>query len=138
LTREQLRRFNQIALQDMGARAFQEPDVIAYLELNDEQRSLIRTIRANEWALFDAGTDSDQCPPDEPGGPPRKVMKRDKDDHGHHPIRFGTSKNTLERIVREVLTEAQAAKWQELTGKPFEHFPLHLEPPGKHFGGPPG
>jgi hypothetical protein len=115
LTRKQLDRLRQIALQRQGPRAFEDAEVTAALKLTARQREQIRTI---VFEAFFAG-------------------------RGCHPGREGPAKGAeagpspIEKIVTTVLTAEQQRKWEKLTGEPFKGPPpgppQRPGPPG-HFG----
>lgn len=100
LSRDQLRRLLEIALQWGGTAAFQDPDVIAALELTRYQRERIleiveKTSQEYVWnsaasARFQPGTKRQRLAPATP----------------------------MEQIL-EVLSDQQKKRWNELTGKPF-------------------
>jgi serine/threonine protein kinase len=100
----QLRRFHEIALQDLGPLAFSDPEVAETLQLGPEQKKQIRALQdqarfppglagANRWEQFE------------------KARQR-----------------AQEKIVA-LLTTEQKQKWDELVGKPFERKPFR--PPGR-------
>ena len=92
LTSAQRTRLRQIGLQAEGPGAFNEPEVVAELELTAEQRDRIRTIE--EEALF--GWMRGPRPSTTPGTP---------------------EKSANERLVA-VLTEDQVRRWKAMTGEP--------------------
>jgi serine/threonine protein kinase len=108
LTSVQLRRFHQLALQDLGPNAFSDPDVVEVLQLTLEQRKQIRTFQ--EPARF---------PPGPPDGRRWEQLEEAK-------------RRARDKIVG-LLTADQKRQWQELLGKPFVFRPPPFRPPG-----PPG
>ena len=113
LTRDQVNRLRQIALQWKGARAFEDLEVTAALKLTANQRERIRSI-------LNPG-------PGRPGKP------------GKPPDQFAQAQ--VDKIIKTVLTVEQARRWQELTGEPgppppsYDHHPDRRDPPP---GPPPG
>jgi hypothetical protein len=131
LSPEQVRRLRQIALQTQGPSAFREPEIAAALTLTAQQRERIRAIEADlfpvrlEWhasgeplparkgeAGWSIGGERRASgeplpePPEQPH-PPNLRAARDK--------------------MLAVLTAEQKAKWEEMTGKPFEgKLPFHF------------
>ncbi len=89
LTDAQMRRFQQLALQQRGVRAFSDPDVIVALGLTVEQRKRIKAIEEKDG--------------------PRPGLGRPGWD----------SNRARDRIFAEVLTANQKRKWNDLLGKPF-------------------
>jgi serine/threonine protein kinase len=111
LTSRQLRRFHQIALQDLGPNAFSDPDVVEVLQLTLEQRKQIRTCQEQA-----------RCPP----GPPDARRREQLED---------VKRRAREKIV-SLLTPDQKRQWQELVGKPFAFKPPPGRPPGERRGEP--
>ena len=113
LTQAQLGRLTQIALQTRGLHAFQEPEVIAALDLTKDQREQLNELARHLPAprADDHGPppkhDWDGPPPDEGEGPPRRGGPRPEKEHDMH-----------EALA--LLTPAQREKWNELTGPPFD------------------
>ena len=100
LTGAQLRRLEQIDLQQAGPKIFYETKVIDALKLTSAQRQKIREIEAAVFAELRP----------EPGGGFRP---------GGPAPRFEEAKRLgVERILA-VLTPEQRARWTELTGTPF-------------------
>jgi serine/threonine protein kinase len=101
LSADQLRRLKQIDLQIQGLRAFHEPDVVDALQLTSAQRAKIRLIEEEAFH-----------PPSEgPGHGPRSAEDyRERDRKNRAAL----------TQVQALLSREQAARWQELIGKPFE------------------
>jgi hypothetical protein len=97
LTPEQFRRFQQIALQDLGPAAFRDPDLVAALKLTAEQRERIRAIEID--TLFGK--------PDgfRPGQPPTWEARAE------------AMRSAMEK-AQALLTEEQARQWKKMTGEP--------------------
>ncbi len=109
LSTAQLARLRQIALQERGLHAFQEPEVVDALKLTRAQRRQLREIIG--------------APP--PPGGPRSGPKSRPDGPGDKPPP-GPSKGPPEEGPKPrtqqalaVLTPEQQKRWRELTGDPF-------------------
>jgi serine/threonine protein kinase len=97
LTREQVIRLRQIGLQSDVSDAFRDSEVRAVLNLTPEQRERIRAIE--DAAFFEHMKPLGRPTPAETTEPkPRPLNER----------------------ILAVLTEAQAQRWQEMTGEPFK------------------
>jgi hypothetical protein len=124
-------RLRQIDLQTKGPMAFRDPAVVAALKLTPEQQDRIKLIEADRMFMFRPdGPRPDGHRGPGPGGPP-----------------FGPKKgpDQMRRPdmvpILAVLTDDQQARWQELTGRPFNgRRPFGGGPggPGGRFGPPPG
>ncbi|MBI1914625.1 MAG: serine/threonine protein kinase [Planctomycetes bacterium] len=114
LSREQLRRLGQIALQLRGAAAFREADVAKALNLTDSQKERISAIEAEMFF-----------------GPPEFW-------HGD-PSRGDLWKALEQKLqvasqrIQDMLTEQQAKQWKKMTGEQFKG-PTRLCLPPWHFG----
>jgi serine/threonine protein kinase len=95
LSRNQLDRLRQIALQCQGPMAFREPEVARELKLTVKQKE---QIHAEASAIFSRGSRR--------GGPPAASDEQ-------------KLKTGMERIQAVVLTQEQAKRWKELTGAPY-------------------
>jgi hypothetical protein len=98
---EQVKRFRQIAIQVLGARAFTRPDVMAALKLTDIQKQQVDIV-LKHMAVEVKGLR-------QPGGNRSAVQKKMRE----------LTKTGQEKIV-QTLTAEQQAKWKELTGEPFK------------------
>ncbi len=103
LTPDQSRRLQQIAVQQMGIRAFRHPAVIKALSLTAEQQQAI--VRRYQLELF----------PQKPIFTSldislKQVAETVMEMHRRH----------LNSIVAKELSAPQQARWKELTGKPLE------------------
>lgn len=109
----QLQRLPQIALQCQGPRAFHESDVANALKLTPQQRARMNVIEA-EMAPF----------PNFEGrrGPPSFEAMEER------------ARATVKRMLT-VLTDAQLAQWNEMTGAPYEGPMIQHR---MHFNGRPG
>jgi hypothetical protein len=92
LTPAQAVRLNQLALQQRGARAFRDAEIIEKLRLTKEQRARIRN-----WS--------------EEGQLIRQWLP-DKE-------RRARSAALVDRITRELLSQDQHSEWRRLVGEPF-------------------
>jgi serine/threonine protein kinase len=108
---EQSRRLKQIALQQAGAGAFRDPEVVRTLQLTDGQKDQIRTIQVKARRPPPWGGHG-------PGGR-RPEGKRAED------FRNGT----LQQILN-VLTAQQRQQWEGLVGEPFKGEIRHAHPMG--------
>jgi serine/threonine protein kinase len=100
----QLRRFREIALQDLGPAAFTDPEVAETLQLSPEQKKQIRALQEQvRW-------------PPGPPGPPNPARWE----------QFDKAKRQAQEKIVGLLTADQKRKWDDLVGKPFERKP----PPG--------
>jgi len=109
---EQIKRFEQIQVQQAGLNAFATPRVQETLKLNDDQRSKIREmIEEQNQAMRDAfqggagGNQSDR----------QAAMQKLTE----------MRKRATEKALA-LLTDSQRTSYKELTGEPFE---IRLEPP---------
>jgi hypothetical protein len=129
LSPDQLRRLRQIALQLQGPAALLESEVASYLKLTAQQKERIRAIEAEMFFALPGR------PPGVPGpgplggpgpGDPRTAPEQARKAAGER--------------VQAVLTEEQAKRWGEMTGKPFEGPAPFRLPPGSfgRYGGPKG
>ena len=100
----QLKRFEQIELQQRGVEALADAEVQAKLRLSDSQKDKIKSIH-------DALTEQMRANRPAPGG------------GGDFQAAFqkmrALSKEALEKALA-VLTDAQRQTWKEMTGEPFE------------------
>jgi eukaryotic-like serine/threonine-protein kinase len=99
LTPEQRARLRQIGLQAEGPGAFNEPEVVAELELTAEQRDQIRTIE--DETLFGWMKGVRPAAPGESGPRDRPANER----------------------ILAVLTDEQVQRWRTMTGEPV-NFPI--------------
>jgi serine/threonine protein kinase len=95
---EQARRLEQIAWQQAGVGAFRDHQVVAALQLTEEQKEQIRAIQA---ARRDRGP--------RPGGPRPEAARKAED----------SRKIALDQALG-VLTPQQREQWQQLIGEPFK------------------
>jgi Spy/CpxP family protein refolding chaperone len=105
---DQLKRFEQIELQNRGAMAFSDPDIQKKLNLTGDQKDKIRGIvedsNAQRRELFQ-GFQSDR------EGTMKKMQELNRE--------------TMSKAAN-VLTSEQKATWKELAGEPYE---VKFEPP---------
>jgi serine/threonine protein kinase len=101
------KRLRQIELQLQGPRAFQDSYAAPELKLTTKQKREIRKIQDESMgAFFDKRW---------PGG-----FGKGKDHHDKGKDFERIQKASVQRIVDKVLTAEQKARWQELTGAPFQ------------------
>jgi hypothetical protein len=131
LDAEQDRRLGQLLIQWQGLSAFKEPEVVAALELTNDQRAAIRKI---EREFFSRRPEEDRGPPDG-AGPRRDRGRHDGRPERRPPREPGGPKPHDDRQamtkVMGVLNQDQILRWKELTGEPVDG--LHKPP----FEGPP-
>jgi Spy/CpxP family protein refolding chaperone len=99
---DQIKRFGQIQMQQMGAMAFQNADVLQKITLTDDQKSKVKEI-----------TDDLQAQR-------RELFQGFQDDREGTLKKMATlNKETNEKALA-VLTDEQKKTWKEMTGEPFE------------------
>lgn len=107
---DQIKRFDQISLQQRGLQAFTDPELLKKIDLNDDQKAKIRDIGQEVQAQR------------------QEIMQGFQDD------REGTMKkmNTLRKESIDkalaVLTDSQKKTYKEMSGEPFE---VKYEPPAR-------
>ena len=113
LKSEQMKRYRQIQLQQLGLMAFTEPDVQSQLKLSDEQVGLIRKINAESQT---------QRREFAQGGGNRGEMQKKGAILG---------KESMDKALA-VLSADQKQAWQDMNGEPFEvrfqGFPVFRRP----------
>jgi len=120
LTRVQINRLRQIALQCQGPTAFRDPQVVAALKLSPEQRKQIRGLESN---LFFEKREFDRPPP------PPKGPKKGFDDKRFEDKRFQEKRDAVMKQINEVLSADQAKQWRQMIGDPF-HSKMPIFLPG--------
>jgi hypothetical protein len=112
---EQMKRYRQIQLQQLGLMAFTEPDVQSKLKLSDEQVGRIRKINAQSQS---------QRREFAQGGRNRGQMQKKVETPG---------KDSMDKALA-VLSVDQKRAWNDMTGEPFEvrfqGFPVFRRPNG--------
>ncbi|MGC8668939.1 MAG: hypothetical protein ACP5VE_12570 [Chthonomonadales bacterium] len=114
----QLKRFKQLEIQRQGAQAFRNPEVVNALQLTQEQNDKIAgVLRDMMQAMRDAmqGVDFRNMTDDD-RAKLQATQKRVSDE--------AMSK------IQAILSDAQKAKWKEMTGAPFT-FPAFRMPGGR-------
>lgn len=96
----QRKRLQEIAIQQNGPRAIQDPEVAAELKLSDEQRTKLATAVAENTKAFEAGF-----------GQGRQEEWRQ---------RMGQLADEADARLSAVLTDEQKQQLDELKGQPFE------------------
>ncbi|HEV3342816.1 MAG TPA: serine/threonine-protein kinase [Pirellulales bacterium] len=132
LDAEQMHRLGQLLVQWQGLSAFKEPEVIAALELTNDQRAAIRKI---EREYFSKRLEEDRGPPDGPGrgrgrhegGKPDRRPPPPGDRRGPKPHE---DREAISKVIG-LLNQDQILRWHELTGATVDG--LHKPP----FDGPP-
>ena len=95
---EQMKRFEQIALQQQGIRAFASPDVQGRMKLTDDQKTKVRAMADEADAAMQSGEGSMQ----------ERMQKA-----------MALQKAQMEK-AHAMFNDEQKAAWTELTGTPFE------------------
>jgi len=113
---EQMKRYRQIQLQQLGLRAFTEPDVQSKLKLTDDQVGQIRRINA------DSQSQRRELSQGGGGGGNREEMRKKEATLG---------KESMDKALA-VLSADQKQAWKDVTGEPFEvqfqGFPVFRRP----------
>jgi serine/threonine protein kinase len=107
LDADQLRRFKQLAVQNLGLRAFSDADVVTALSLTPEQKRRVRELQEEAHAPL--------LLRHEPGRPDFEARR--------------TREQQVRAKILDLLTPTQRQKWSELIGKPFQFDPPR-PPPG--------
>jgi len=117
----QMKRLNEIYIQQLGTRAFEDEDVATALSITAEQKASLAKLREEQGAamreLFAAGGDGD-----------REAAR----------TKFAEMRKANDEKLLAVLTADQKTKFEELKGKPFEMPEGALRGPGGPGGGAPG
>lgn len=99
---DQIKRFDQISLQQRGLQAFTDPELLKKIDLNDDQKAKIRDIGQEVQAQR------------------QEIMQGFQDDReGTMKKMAELRKETLGKIVAK-LNDEQQKTWKELIGAPFE------------------
>jgi serine/threonine protein kinase len=125
LSAAQVKRLRQIALQQRGLRAFNDPEVVAALGLTDEQKAAIAELQETErkthyslfmnaWRGHAGGRGRKGSPPRDNWAPGRKL--------------WSSSWETLMQPAFAHLTGEQQARWREMTGEPLRGGALLRQP----------
>ena len=148
LTPTQYSRLHQIAVQNVGVQAFQDPDIVAELRLSREQRQQLRGLMGEPHGPHHGegpGRDGGFRPPPKDFGPPGSkdfgppgMPPPGKWEKGPGPGRPEPHSRPGDPYAMTqamtVLTPEQLAKWRTIIGEPFQGW--INGPPGRH-GGPP-
>ncbi|MCA9070493.1 MAG: hypothetical protein KDA84_16290, partial [Planctomycetaceae bacterium] len=111
LSKNQLDRFTQIALQHRGPMAFSEPNIVAQLGLNTDQRTEIRKRLSNYRDPFFPRPKNPPFDPSDGEKPIKKFPFPERD--------FRADDQILTDFLN-LLSPEQRAKWKEMTGEPFQ------------------
>jgi hypothetical protein len=98
----QMKRLNEIYIQQLGTRALDDADVSAELKVTDEQKASIAKIREESQAQM------------------RELFTAAGDDREAAREKFAAARKATDEKLLAVLTADQKAKLDELKGKPFE------------------
>jgi hypothetical protein len=107
---EQLKRLKQIDLQQRGAQALLEPEIVKALKLTEDQQDQIKTINADAAKEIKDSFTNPKANLEEVG---KKIGE--------------LRKETMEKVTA-ILTAPQRKAWQEMVGQPFE---FKITPPKK-------
>jgi Spy/CpxP family protein refolding chaperone len=99
---EQIKRFSEIQMQQMGAMAFGSPDVQKKITLTDDQKDKIKGINDDAQAQR------------------REIMQGFQDDREGTMKKLADFNKELLGKVTALLTDDQKKTWKEMTGEPFE------------------
>ena len=99
---EQVKRFEQIQLQQSGAGAFSSPRVQEGLKLTDDQKTKLREIN------------------EESGQAMREAFQDSQSDREGAMKKFAELRKQATEKAVGVLTDEQKKTWKEMTGEPFE------------------
>jgi hypothetical protein len=108
---EQVKRLKQIELQARGIQAFLDPEVASALDLNDDQKSKIKSISDDLMAEMTASR---------PGGGAGGGAGGGRPDFQAMQQKMNAMRKEGMKKVTGVLDEKQKKTWEEMTGKPFE------------------
>ena len=89
----QANRLSELYLQRDGIRAFERPEVVTKLELSDEQKQRLQSLRETFVENRPRGNTPEQ-----------RRQRREKE----------------QEALRELLSEEQQSRWEQLLGKPFD------------------
>jgi eukaryotic-like serine/threonine-protein kinase len=136
----QMKRLQQIALQQQGVQAFLEPEIADTLQLSTEQRDKLRAMSDEIRRLTQEDFRRNMGPPGPgPGrrggfGPGGGWRRPDLEPAG--PMRTEDALKILKEQAMATLTPAQKARWNEMIGEPFVGETRHGGPGGPGPGGP--
>jgi hypothetical protein len=99
---DQLKRFNQIALQTRGAQAFSDPEIQAKLEFTADQKDKIKEIQEDSNKKM------------------QEIREANQGDFQAMMPKFQALRKETSEKATAVLTDSQKKTWKELTGEPFE------------------
>jgi len=99
---EQVKRLQQIEIQQRGANALSDPAIAKKLGVTDEQASKVKTI------LADSQTEM------------RELFQSAGDDRQAAMAKVQTLRKDTNNKVMALMTEDQKNTWKEMTGEPFE------------------
>lgn len=129
LTAPQKKRIQEIQYQMMGFRAFSNPDVVKELGITAEQTKKFEELMPQRGGPSAGGSGGDAPRGGAPGGGPGTGGPGGGDMSPEE-----RAKRRAERMneFMAVLTPAQKAKWEKMTGKPFQ---MQFEMRGNNRGG---
>jgi hypothetical protein len=99
---DQLKRFNQIALQVRGSQAFADAEIQAKLDLTADQKDKIKGIQEDSNKKM------------------QEIREANQGDFQAMMPKFQALRKETNEKTTAVLTDSQKKTWKELTGEPFE------------------
>jgi hypothetical protein len=99
---EQVKRLHEIALQQQGANALNDPAIAKKLGITDEQAAKVKTILADSQSEM------------------RELFQSAGDDRQAAMAKVQTLRKETNTKVMSLMTEDQKKTWKEMTGEPFE------------------
>ncbi len=127
LDQTQMKRYKELALQQMGAMALLRQSVGKELGITNEQRTKLQEIQREQMrSMFQRGGQGG------PGGAQMTPEERQK-----RMQEFREAREKTQAAMLEVLTAQQKAKWTQMIGKPFK-FPEMQFGAGRRGGNRPG
>jgi hypothetical protein len=99
---EQLKRYNEIRYQQMGAMAFNDPDVASKLKITDDQKEKIRTINMDSQSQM------------------REIFQEMQNDREGATKKLTALRKEISEKAVGVLSSEQKTTWKEMLGAPFE------------------
>jgi hypothetical protein len=100
---EQDKRLQQILIQEQHISAFINPRVVKALNLTEEQKGKIKVMRTDSWK-----PEADLLPRG------RRLTEEERTKF------WALRESTRDKVVNDVLTADQKAKWKELIGEPYK------------------
>jgi len=96
---EQVKRLKQISIQQAGARAYSDPEVVEALKITDEQKEKIKGIQEDSF---------------------KEMPKRGEGDREENAKKIEAIRKATKEKVEGVLSAEHKSKLKDLTGEPFK------------------